>query len=56
MTTTHRLAATDDICPKCGNDDKAMIGGNVVNDRVLTWHCIWCKHTWKRLAIHKDET
>ena len=47
-----------DACPKCGaqwsevgEDGKTYypnVGGNVVNDRIASWHCLVCSASWPR--------
>ena len=48
-----------DACPSCGGrwtevDPSTrkkywpMIAGNVVNDRVASWHCLHCSASWER--------
>lgn len=47
-----------DQCPECGGqwsdqlDDGRKgypgLGGNIVNDRVCSWHCLHCGASWER--------
>jgi len=47
-----------DHCPACGikwsetlDDGRTsypLLGGNVVNDRVASWHCLACDASWPR--------
>lgn len=55
-----------DACPTCGGEWSHVdetgkkwwgwVGGNVVNDRIVTWVCLHCFASWDRNdpSIHRE--